>query len=120
MVEWPVSFIGNFDSEFLKLPKEVLIAVMQDNQKYFPVANDKGELMPLFICVSNIESSDLESVKRGNERVIRPRLNDAVFFWEWDLKYGLKNHHKSLSDVVYQKDLGTCLLYTSPSPRDRG
>ena len=107
LVEWPVSFLGNFEQEFLKLPKEVLIATMQDNQKYFPVANDKGELMPLFICVSNIESSDLESVKRGNERVIRPRLNDAVFFWEWDLKYGLKNHHKSLSDVVYQKDLGT-------------
>ena len=107
LVEWPVSFIGNFDPEFLKLPKEVLIATMQDNQKYFPVTNDKKELMPLFICVSNIESNNLELIKKGNERVIRPRLSDAVFFWEWDLKYGLKNHRQSLKEVVYQKDLGT-------------
>ena len=107
LVEWPVSFIGNFDPEFLKLPREVLIATMQDNQKYFPVTNDKKELMPLFICVSNIESNNLELIKKGNERVIRPRLSDAVFFWEWDLKYGLKNHRQSLKEVVYQKDLGT-------------
>ena len=107
LVEWPVSFIGNFDLEFLKLPKEVLITTMQDNQKYFPVTNDKKELMPLFVCVSNIESNNLELIKKGNERVIRPRLSDAVFFWEWDLKYGLKNHRQSLKEVVYQKDLGT-------------
>ena len=107
LVEWPVSFVGSFDPKFLELPKEVLIATMQDNQKYFPIVNNKDELMPLFICVSNIESSNHELIKRGNERVIRPRLSDAAFFWEWDLKYGLKNHHKSLKEVIYQKDLGT-------------
>ena len=80
---------------------------MQDNQKYFPIVNSKEELMPLFICVSNIESRERELIKKGNERVIRPRLSDAAFFWEWDLKYGLENHCKSLKKVIYQKDLGT-------------
>ena len=107
LVEWPISFVGSFDPKFLKLPKEVLVATMQDNQKYFPIVNSKEELMPLFICVSNIESKERELIKKGNERVIRPRLSDAAFFWEWDLKYGLENHCKSLKKVIYQKDLGT-------------
>ena len=107
LLEWPVSFAGSFDRKFLKLPKEVLVATMQDNQKYFPVVNSKDELMPLFICVSNIESKNQELIKKGNERVIRPRLSDAAFFWERDLKHGLKNHYKSLKKVIYQKDLGT-------------
>jgi len=107
LVEWPISFVGSFDSKFLELPKEVLIAAMQDNQKYFPIVNNDDELMPLFICVSNIKSKDCELIKKGNERVIRPRLSDANFFWKWDLKHGLKNHYKSLQKVIYQKDLGT-------------
>jgi len=107
LVEWPISFVGSFDPKFLELPKEVLIAVMQDNQKYFPIVNNNGELMSLFVCVSNIESNSHELIKRGNERVIQPRLSDAAFFWEWDLKYGLKNHRKSLKEVIYQKNLGT-------------
>jgi len=107
LVEWPISFVGSFDPSFLKLPKEVLIATMQDNQKYFPVVNKQDKLMPLFICVSNIKSKNHELIKKGNERVIRPRLSDATFFWEWDLKHGLKNHQKSLKKIIYQKDLGT-------------
>jgi len=107
LVEWPVSFSGNFNSDFLKLPKEVLISSMQDHQKYFPVIDKQGNLLPCFISVANIESKNPELIKRGNERVIQPRLSDAAFFWERDLKHGLANHIESLKKVVYQKQLGT-------------
>jgi glycyl-tRNA synthetase beta chain len=107
LVEWPVSFAGNFDPEFLKLPKEVLISSMQDHQKYFPVIDNQGELLSCFISVANIESTHPELVKQGNERVIQPRLSDAAFFWEKDLKHGLANHYEALKKVVYQKELGT-------------
>jgi glycyl-tRNA synthetase beta chain len=107
LVEWPVSFYGNFNSDFLKLPKEVLISSMQDHQKYFPVVDDEGNLLPYFISVANIESKNPELIKQGNERVIQPRLSDAAFFWERDLKHGLANHIESLNKVIYQKQLGT-------------
>ncbi|MCZ6803587.1 MAG: glycine--tRNA ligase subunit beta [Proteobacteria bacterium] len=107
LVEWPVSFAGDFNPDFLKLPKEVLIATLQDNQKYFPVVNDNESLLPCFICVANIESKNPELIKQGNERVIQPRLNDAAFFWDRDLKHGLANHYASLKKVIYQKQLGT-------------
>jgi len=107
LVEWPVSFSGDFEPDFLKLPKEVLISSMQDHQKYFPVVDSQGKLLPCFISVANIESKHPELIKQGNERVIQPRLSDAAFFWERDLKYGLKNHITSLKKVVYQKQLGT-------------
>lgn len=107
LVEWPVSFLGNFNSDFLKLPKEVLISSMQDHQKYFPVVDEKGNLLPCFISVANIESKNPELIRRGNERVIQPRLSDAAFFWERDLKHGLANHITSLKKVIYQKQLGT-------------
>jgi glycyl-tRNA synthetase beta chain len=107
LVEWPVSFAGNFNSDFLKLPKEVLISSMQDHQKYFPVVDAQGNLLPCFISVSNIESTNPELIKLGNERVIQPRLSDAAFFWERDLKHRLANHIESLKKVVYQKQLGT-------------
>jgi glycyl-tRNA synthetase beta chain len=107
LVEWPVSFVGNFNSDFLKLPKEVLISSMQDHQKYFPIVDDQGSLLPSFISVANIESKKPELIKRGNERVIQPRLSDAAFFWERDLKHGLANNIELLKKVVYQKQLGT-------------
>jgi glycyl-tRNA synthetase beta chain len=107
LVEWPVSFAGEFDSNFLKLPKEVLISSMQDHQKYFPVVDKKENLLPCFISVANIESHNPALIKRGNERVIQPRLSDAAFFWDKDLKHGLANHIESLEKVVYQKQLGT-------------
>jgi glycyl-tRNA synthetase beta chain len=107
LVEWPVSFSGNFNSDFLKLPKEVLISSMQDHQKYFPVVDEQGSLLPSFISVANIESKNMELIQHGNERVIQPRLSDAAFFWERDLKHGLANHIDSLKKVVYQKQLGT-------------
>lgn len=107
LVEWPVSFSGNFNPDFLKLPKEVLVSSMQDHQKYFPVVDENGSLLPCFISVANIESKQPELIKNGNERVIQPRLSDAAFFWERDLNNGLASHFDSLKNVVYQKQLGT-------------
>ncbi len=107
LVEWPVSFIGNFNQDFLRLPKEVLIASMQDHQKYFPVLNKQGELLACFISVANIESKHPDLIKQGNERVIQPRLSDAAFFWDRDLKNGLSKQIQGLKKVVYQKELGS-------------
>ncbi len=107
LVEWPVAVSGDFDKEFLEVPAESLISSMQDHQKYFPVVDDKGNLMPHFITISNIESKTPEKVKEGNERVIRPRLGDAKFFWEQDNKKKLQDHIESLDKVVFQNKLGS-------------
>ncbi|MDD5320194.1 MAG: glycine--tRNA ligase subunit beta [Methylococcales bacterium] len=105
--EWPVPITGNFDPRFLELPAEVLITTMQTNQKYFPVKNASGHLLPHFITFSNIESSRPESIKQGNERVITPRLTDAEFFWKQDRKKHLEERLPSLSSIVFQEKLGT-------------
>ncbi|MBT8438338.1 MAG: glycine--tRNA ligase subunit beta, partial [Gammaproteobacteria bacterium] len=107
LVEWPVAVSGDFDKEFLDVPAESLISSMQDHQKYFPVVNDTGALMPHFITISNIESKDVSKVKDGNERVIRPRLGDAKFFWEQDGKKTLESRIESLDKVVFQAKLGS-------------
>ena len=105
--EWPVPVVGNFDARFLELPQEVLITTMQSNQKYFPVKNDKGGLLPHFITFANIESSNPDSIRQGNERVVLPRLVDAEFFWKQDRKQSLADRVDSLKTIVFQKDLGT-------------
>jgi len=110
--EWPVPITGNFDPRFLELPAEVLITTMQTNQKYFPVKNASGHLLPHFITFSNIESSRPESIKQGNERVITPRLTDAEFFWKQDRKKHLEERVESLSSVVFQENLGTVFAQT--------
>ena len=108
LVEWPVAVTGNFDKKFLQLPREVLIATMQAHQKYFPVKNNSGEkLINSFVTISNIESSNPEAVKEGNERVILPRLSDAAFFWQRDSKQPLAAYYDGLRDVTYQKQLGS-------------
>ena len=108
LVEWPVAISGTFDDEFLKLPREVLIATMQSHQKYFPVLHpDNGELTAGFIAVANIASASPDTVKRGNERVIRPRLADAAFFWERDRKQPLEQFGARMDKVVFQQKLGT-------------
>ena len=107
MVEWPVAVLGSFDQQFLDVPAECLISSMKSHQKYFHVIDDKGALMPCFITVSNIESTDIDQVRKGNERVIRPRLSDAEFFWQQDKKQKLSSHIESLDKVVFQKKLGT-------------
>ncbi|MGR8981144.1 MAG: glycine--tRNA ligase subunit beta [Gammaproteobacteria bacterium] len=105
--EWPVPIVGSFDPRFLSLPAEVLITTMQTNQKYFPVKNGSGALLPYFITFSNIESRRPESIQRGNERVITPRLTDAEFFWNQDRKKTLADRFENLSGIVFQEKLGT-------------
>jgi len=105
--EWPVPVVGNFDPRFLALPIEVLITTMQINQKYFPVKDEAGKLLPHFITFSNIESSRPKSIQEGNERVIMPRLADAEFFWSQDRKQKLEERVDSLKTIVFQKRLGT-------------
>jgi glycyl-tRNA synthetase beta chain len=105
--EWPVPVIGHFDPRFLALPAEVLITTMQTNQKYFPVQQKTGELLPYFITFSNIESTHPASIQQGNERVITPRLTDAEFFWKQDRKTPLAKRIGKLSHIIFQNKLGT-------------
>lgn len=105
--EWPVPVTGKFDLRYLDLPPEVLITTMQKNQKYFPVVDENKKLLPYFITISNIESTHPEAIEYGNERVIRPRLADAEFFWTQDTKKPLKERAEELSTIVFQKQLGT-------------
>ncbi len=107
LVEWPTAIVGGFDQRFLRLAPEILISTMQTNQKYFPVTATSGELMPHFITISNIDSSKPDSVRAGNERVIRPRLADAEFFWEQDRKTTLAAKAPALKNIIFQNKLGT-------------
>jgi len=107
LVEWPVPVTGTFDDAFLALPREVVVSTLTGHQRYFPVANEKNDLLPRFITVANLESRDPDQVRDGNERVIRPRLADAAFFWDSDRKESLANRVEGLSNVVYQKGLGS-------------
>jgi glycyl-tRNA synthetase beta chain len=107
LVEWPVPIAGRFDERFLELPSEVPIATMQDHQRYFPVRDPSGALTPWFIAVANIESRDPAQVRAGNERVIRPRLADAAFFWATDRREPLAARRQGLERVTYQAKLGS-------------
>ncbi|HEY7865895.1 MAG TPA: glycine--tRNA ligase subunit beta, partial [Psychromonas sp.] len=107
LVEWPVTLVGSFEEKFLAVPSEALIYTMKDNQKYFPVLDKDGKLLPRFIFVSNIVSRDPAQVVSGNEKVIRPRLADAEFFFETDKKKTLASRLESLSSVLFQQQLGT-------------
>lgn len=106
LVEWPVAVLGSFDEKFLEIPAEALISAMKGHQKYFHLFKDE-KLMPNFITISNIDSKNLETVRKGNERVIRPRLSDADFFWNTDLKTPLISELEKLKTVVFQNKLGT-------------
>ncbi len=107
LVEWPVPLAGRFEERFLALPQEVPIATMQDHQRYFPVRDGNGKLMNHFITVANIESLDPAKVRDGNERVVRPRLADAAFFWETDRKRALHERREDLKQVTFQNQLGS-------------
>ena len=107
LVEWPVALLGDFEPEFLRIPAEVLITTMRDNQKTFPLFNSAGALLPHFIAIANLRSRDEALVKKGNEKVIRPRFADAQFFWEQDLKRPLADYLPRLAAVSYQAKLGT-------------
>ena len=107
LVEWPKPIVGSFDERFLAVPPEALISSMQGHQKYFPVVDEAQRLLPRFITISNIDSRDPREVARGNERVIRPRLSDAAFFWDQDRKRPLADRIDALGDIVFQQKLGT-------------
>lgn len=107
LCEWPVAVLGQFDADFLEVPPEVLIETMQANQKYFPVFDAGGQLLPWFVTVSNIESREPEQVRAGNERVIRPRFADAKFFWVQDRKHTLASRSSALDGIVFQHQLGS-------------
>jgi glycyl-tRNA synthetase beta chain len=107
LCEWPVALLGHFDADFLQVPPEALIETMQQNQKYFPVRNRAGELLPHFIAVANIDSRDMDVVRAGNERVIRPRFADARFFWEQDSRRPLAERAAALEHIVFQHKLGS-------------
>ncbi len=113
MVEWPSAIAGDFESKFLDVPSEALISAMKHHQKYFHLVDKRNQLLPGFITVSNIESTNPESIKAGNEKVIRPRLADSMFFWEQDKKAPLQSKLASLQKVVFQKKLGTLLDKTN-------
>ncbi|WP_290697024.1 glycine--tRNA ligase subunit beta [Amphritea sp.] len=105
--EWPVALTGRFEERFLDVPAQALITSMKEHQKYFHVTDSDGKLMPFFITIANIESTDPAQVIAGNEKVIRPRLSDAAFFFETDKKRTLESRIEDLKSIVFQKDLGT-------------
>jgi len=107
LVEWPVPIVGRFEARFLSLPREVVIATIQDHQRYFAIEGAHGKLTGGFVTVSNIESRDPAKVREGNERVVRSRLSDAAFFWDQDRKVPLDAHAANLSGVTFQAKLGT-------------
>ncbi len=107
LVEYPTAIIGSFDPEYLKLPQEVLTTSMMSHQKYFPVMDSSGRLMPHFITINNTLARDPAVVVRGNEKVIRARLSDARFFFEEDRKIPLDRRVEDLKKVVYHRLLGT-------------
>lgn len=110
LVEWPVALQGQFDARFLAIPQAALVSTLQSHQKYFPVVDaGTGSLLPCFVTVANIESPHPKIVQAGNERVVRPRLEDAMFFFQRDMAAPLSHRLNDLGTVVYQKQLGTLL-----------
>src|SRR5690606_23468295 len=107
LVEWPVPLVCSFEERFLEVPQEALIATMQDNQKYFCLLDANGKLLPRFITVANIESKDPAQIVAGNEKVVRPRLTDAEFFFKQDKKQPLVTRNERLANVVFQAQLGS-------------
>ena len=107
LVEWPVPLAGRFEPRFLELPREVLISTLEDHQRYFAVQGPHGALLPCFVAVANLESREPARVIEGNERVVRPRLADAAFFWDQDRKMPLAARIEGLDAVTYQAKLGS-------------
>jgi glycyl-tRNA synthetase beta chain len=107
LVEWPIVLTASFEEKFLNVPAEALVYTMKGDQKYFPVFDKSGKLLANFIFVTNIESKDPQQIISGNEKVVRPRLADAEFFFNTDKKHSLASRLSSLETVVFQKQLGT-------------
>jgi glycyl-tRNA synthetase beta chain len=109
LVEWPEVYVGEFEQEYLEVPQECLILTMQQNQKYFPLLDKSGKLLNKFLIVSNMQVSDPSNIIGGNQRVVRPRLADARFFYNQDRKQKLESRVEKLGNVVYHNKLGSQL-----------
>ena len=109
LVEYPSVYVGGFDAAFLEVPQECLILTMRQNQKYFPLFDSAGKLTPSFLIVSNMKVADPRHIIGGNERVVRPRLEDARFFYNQDRKVRLESRVPQLASVVYHNKLGSQL-----------
>ena len=109
LVEWPCAITGSFDAHFLAVPREALIASMQGHQKYFPVEDSNGQLLNQFVTIANLDSPQPELIRQGNERVIRPRLSDAAFFWNKDRATPLAARLPRLGAMVFECRLGSLL-----------
>ena len=109
LCEWPTVVVGSFDEEFLAVPHEIIVEAMLKHQRYFPIYGADGALTREFVIVSNADPAVNDTVRAGNERVVRPRLDDAKFFYDEDLKVGLDAFRERLGQVVFQKRLGTVL-----------
>lgn len=107
LVEYPTALFGRFEEEFLELPEEVLITSMKEHQRYFPVKKKDGTLLPFFVTVRNGDHMHLETVARGNEKVLRARLSDAAFFYREDQKMNISDALAKLSSIVYHEEIGT-------------
>ena len=107
LVEWPVALVGEFEAEFLSLPKEILVTVLKKHQRCFPVNDYSGKLAAKFVVVSNLASKDQQRVIKGNERVVKARFCDAQYFYQNDLKRGLAANFERLSTLVFQTGLGS-------------
>ncbi len=107
LVEWPVPFLGHFEGEFLEIPAPILITSMRVHQRYFPVRDEAHQLLPYFIGVRNGMGVDLDAVRRGNEKVLRARLQDALYFYHNDLRHHLKDYRPQLDQIVFHQKLGT-------------
>ena len=109
LVEMPFGICGVFDRKFLQLPSEVLITSMRVNQKYFPLVNEKDELLPGFVAVNNVQVNDVEVTRKGHQRVLRARLEDALFFFNSDCDIRLEDRIDKLQGIIFQAKLGTML-----------
>jgi glycyl-tRNA synthetase beta chain (EC 6.1.1.14) len=107
LVEYPSLLCGSFDKDFLRLPKEVLITTMKEHQRYFAVENEEGELLPYFVTVLNGKPKRIDGIRRGNEKVLRARFQDAVFFYEEDQRQSIDHSLEKLSKVIYHEKIGT-------------
>jgi glycyl-tRNA synthetase beta chain len=107
LVEYPVALCGGFERKFLSLPQEVLVHSMKEHQRYFPMVDGKGTLLPYFVFISNVAPRDRKIVAKGNEKVLRARLSDAAYFYQEDLKVPLEKRVEQLKKVVFQAKLGT-------------
>lgn len=107
LVEWPAAVVGSFDESYLQLPRAALITPMREHQRYFPLVDDAGRLLPRFVAVANGPRDDMDVVRRGNEKVLAARLADARFFYDEDRRTPLADYVPRLNQVVFQEQLGT-------------